>query len=121
MENDWRALAKFVAAVRRSRRQSKRRFENMHAAMGKRDFYTRRDAWRSAGKFACRHGVLFSSPPACRCPCLEAGLVNPTVWAKARCMPALDDSLKTIVAVPFDAASYRRLGELQAEMRRRDW
>jgi hypothetical protein len=36
-------------------------------------------------------------------------------------MPALDGTLKTIVAVKFDASSFRRLGVLQAEARRLGW
>ena len=42
-------------------------------------------------------------------------------WPCAKYMAQLDPNLKKIVAVPVDATSRRRLGELQAESRRLDW
>ena len=41
--------------------------------------------------------------------------------AGARYMPALDDDLKDFVVGPFSADSFRRLGLLRSEMRRRNW
>ena len=42
-------------------------------------------------------------------------------WRKARYMPALDYELRAIVLRPFAVDRYRRLGELQAEIRRLGW
>ena len=115
---DWQAFAAFLVKVRQARRHAKRNFESMQAALDKRGFFTRRVAWRSAGKFVCRHGVFFSSPPARHCPCMGPADVDPAVWAKARYMPVLDQRVKTILVTPFDVALFCRLGELQAALRR---
>ena len=42
-------------------------------------------------------------------------------WQYAKFMPALDEELKSIVAVAFDTNTYKRLGLLQADARRLGW
>ena len=42
-------------------------------------------------------------------------------WDQARFMPALDQELKSIIAVPFDLSTYERLGSLQSQARRLGW
>ena len=54
------------------------------------------------------------------CPCL-ARVPEHEAWLNAVLMPVLDPDLKTIVTAPFAADGFRRIGVLQAELRRLGW
>ena len=94
------------------------RARTMQAVRIKYSLETRRATWRAAGHFVCRHGVFFDA--VLECPCMNASS-HATAWSTARRMPKLDEHLRVITTTRFHAASFRRLGSLQAEVRRRRW
>ena len=77
--------------------------------------------WWAKGRHVCRHGVFFRAPLGSPCSCMRGGSAEMHVWTRATFMPALDSTLKTLVAVPFDASRFQRLARLQAEVRRLGW
>jgi hypothetical protein len=115
----WQILATFLAKSRQVHRRSEAKFEALNARFLTSSFAVRRAAWKFKKRPSCRHGVLFSRDFSGNCPCMAP--TRHQVWPHARWMPALDGTLKTIVAVKFDASSFRRLGVLQAEARRLGW
>ena len=117
---DWEAFGRMLARIRQSRRRSKERFERLNTMCVEKAFCTRRKTWRAAGKFVCRHGVMFTKSHKGDCSCLltDLGAGN---WRHAKWMPAISVELRTIIAVPFNIAGFRRLGVLQAELRRNEW
>eukprot|EP00973_Karenia_brevis_P029103 4014792-Karenia_brevis.AAC.1 len=76
--------------------------------------------WVKAGKWVCRHGVFFANGQPPVCPCLKQVPVLQD-WSKARYMPHLCQEMRAIIAIKFDATSFRRLGQIQAEIRRLNW
>ena len=42
-------------------------------------------------------------------------------WQHARFMPWLDDDLKEITTVRFNAAEFKRLGKIRADVKRRNY
>ena len=118
-QGDWEALGRFVAKVRQRKRASKKVFENMQASWDKTAFSVRRVAWRKKGRHVCRHGVFFAAPVGTACQCM--GDAGHMVWTKAKFMPAIDLSLRGLIAVPFDPSRFQRLGQLQAQLRRLGW
>ena len=115
---DWLATAAFVSQVRQGRRKQRTFFASMQAARIKYSLETRRATWRAAGHFVCRHGVFFDA--VLERPCMTAS-PHATAWSTARRMPKLDEHLRVITTTRFHAASFCRLGSLQAEVRRRRW
>ena len=69
--------------------------------------------------FKRRHGVFFNAAPG-PCNCMD-GNARQADWSSARYMADLDRDLKALVAVPFNIATYRRLGQLRATLRVLDW
>ena len=116
---DWDILGKVCGQMRQGRRRFRAKFETLNARFLREAFAPLRSAWRNNGKYVCRHGVMFASRQPLRCACLSK--VDCSSWSKARFMPSLDHELKAIVARPFDLASFCRLGELHAEVRRLGW
>ena len=114
--SDWECIGRFLGRVRQCKRREKRRFEDMQKFLHTRGFGTCRAAWRTKGQFACRHGVLFRSPPLQPCHCLQQDFEHP-IWARAAWMPMLDRQMRAIIAVPFDQQHFVRLGVLQAQLR----
>ena len=55
------------------------------------------------------------------CRCMERTDDERGKWLGAKYMPQLDVALKVIVVVPFNATHVKRIGEIRAELRRRDW
>ena len=55
------------------------------------------------------------------CRCMERTDDERDKWLGAKYMPQLDVALKAIVVVPFNATHVKRIGEIRAELRRRDW
>jgi len=117
VQHDWRAFAKFVARVRQSRRQSKLKFEKLAQRMIDSEFKSQADHWRSLGRWVCRHGVFWLRAQRNKCQCMNLA-DSADHWTHARLMGAIDLELRALVAVPFDAANFRRIGELRAELRR---
>eukprot|EP00973_Karenia_brevis_P069563 9671572-Karenia_brevis.AAC.1 len=71
-------------------------FQKLGDRLNKEGFTIRRAAWKRSGKFACRHGVLFScAPQNGTCPCMS-GVSDDPGWDDALWMPALDPQLKSI-------------------------
>ena len=103
------ACGKFLARTRQARRRLKLQFESLSRQMESRSFACKRIAWRIKRKYCCRHGVLFEHMPDGGCKCMIGSDVSED-WVLARFMPALDENLKTIVAVPFERQSFVRLG-----------
>jgi hypothetical protein len=100
----------------------RKRFEARQNRLQSIGFSFRKIAWRQSGNFVCRHGVFFARPQAGKCPCM-AGPFDPgsTQWRYARHMTVIDDDLKDLVWAPFKGEEVRRLGQLQAELRRRNY
>ena len=118
---DWKAIGKFVGRLRQKRRSMKHRFETMQHRLAEQGFANRKAAWCAQGRTVCRHGVFFASPSARACPCMGGALPSEEGWRVARWMPAIDMELKRLVVVPFNLATFRRIGVLRGELRRRDW
>ena len=116
-----RKVGEFMVRVRQKRRHMKLKFEALNTAVLTRGFACRRAAWRFKKRFACRHGVLFIHAPTHGCKCMSIDESSDADWESARFMPALDHDLKSIVAVPFQLESYRKLNELQHLSRTYGW
>jgi hypothetical protein len=116
---DWAAFGRFAARVRQVRRHMRRRFVERSERLLRYGYFQQKAQWKKSGGHVCRHGVFFKLPPASGCRCLTQSAEND--WSAAIRMPALDDDLKSLVAVPFDVSRYVRLGVLQASMRRQGW
>ncbi len=117
---DWLALGAFCARLRQCRRTCRTKFAQIQQQRLKRGFSVQKAAWRARGNWVCRHGVFFTSAQDRVCPCLDP-FTNAQDFQHARWMPSLDSTLKFLVTAPFSLESYRRLGKLQAEMRRALW
>ena len=113
-------VGSFFARARQIRRRHKLEFERLNEKFARWNFACKRAAWRLAGKYSCRHGVLFNHKPpsGCKCLCIESAAED---WSCARFMPAVCPEMKCIIAVPFDRASYQRLGTLQSRARQLGW
>eukprot|EP00973_Karenia_brevis_P091606 12408310-Karenia_brevis.AAC.1 len=86
----------------------------MEKRLSKTDFYACRSKWRARGGIVCRHGVFFDI--ARPCPCLDPAAEKD--WSHARHMPAIDRELRHLVTIQFNAATFKRLGVLQAQLKR---
>ena len=110
----------YGALSRQNRRRLKNLFEDLEKRLTNTGFERQRTRWRASGKPVCRHGVFFQTLP-------EAGMshnqseVEAAVWHQARLMPDIDHDLRGIATIAFDRATVRRLGQLQAEVRRLDY
>lgn len=100
----WQDFGRFLARMRQARWMLCQRF-------------VRSAQWRAAGKFVCAHGVLFERRPNAGCPCMQADILVAD-WTGARHMPSIDRTLMAIVAVPFNTATFRRMGLLKADLAR---
>eukprot|EP00973_Karenia_brevis_P068285 9499557-Karenia_brevis.AAC.1 len=113
--DDWVALGRFLARVRQVRRRRKRQFETLQARFERTSYAVRKAAWIARGRHVCRHGMFFNRKPCHGCQCLAQ------CWDHVSWMPKLDTELKALVIVPFQAHEIQRLGQIQAELRRREW
>ena len=114
------AAARFLARARQIRRRRRVILESYSQRLEKSNFAAKKAAWRLKGKYACRHGVLFSAAPTGGCKCMSAATSTETDWELAKFMPWIDPELKAIVAVPFMFAGFVRLGSLQSQLRQSD-
>ena len=114
------AIGCFFARARQIRRRHKLEFERLNDKFALRSFACKRTAWRLAGKFSCCHGVLFLRRPPSGCKCMSSDSAADD-WSCARFMPAMCPDLKCIITVPFDRATYQRLGTLQSQARQLGW
>ena len=113
------AVARFLARARQIRRRSKVALERANLRIETSNFAAKQAAWRMRGKFACRHGVLFSSIPDGGCRCMQ-NFHTPSDWSSARFMPSIDTELRSIVVVPFKLDSYVRINTLRSRLRQLD-
>jgi hypothetical protein len=122
-ESDWACFGRFAARVRQNRRRLKNLFEDLEKRLTNTGFERQRTRWRASGKPVCRHGVFFQTLPESGCVCMSHNQseVEAAVWHQARLMPYIDHDLRGIATVAFDRATVRRLGQLQAEVRRLDY
>ena len=118
VQSDWSALGRLAARIRQRRRFIRRQFEGMSDILQKRGYTSKRDAWRSKGGVVCRHGVFYTAAQGSSCNCMLP--IGAQDWQHARFMPSLDSHLRALTVVPFDADIFQRLGQLRAEMRRRN-
>ena len=114
------AVCSFLARVRQTRRRLKIMFEQLDEKFITQKFAAKRIAWRLKGKPTCRHGVLFTHLPSTGCKCMAPNS-DDSDWQHAKYMPALNASLKCVVAVRFQRQAYKRLGIVQAEARAMRW
>jgi len=121
MSEDWQAVGTYCGQVRQARRKLRSEFERLEALLKRCDFAAKRMAWRQRGLFVCRHGVFFVAAQGRNCPCMSAHASDDMAWQHARYMPALNEQLRKLIAVPFNAQQYVRLGVLQAQMRASRW
>ena len=117
---DFTTIAKFVSRTRQRKRKLGLELALTPKILKEQSFHEKRDAWRNSGRRACRHGVLFADAPGVNCPCVNS-TTSEGDWHSAAWMPAISEDLKALIAVKFEAANYKRLGVLQAELRRRQW
>ena len=118
--NDWNLIGSFVGKMRQTRRKARTQLEQAAKDLQARSFVQRKACWKASGKVVCRHGVIWRRRVMTTCPCMsdDADHVD---WLDAVLMPALDHESRSLVVTPFDGQYFRRLGFLQAEMRRLQW
>jgi hypothetical protein len=120
--SDWDAFDLFTTRIAQIRRATRKKFEQREARLLAKGFANQRRQWRASGQYVCRHGVFFAAPPNMLCACIgPASCTDKSVWWKARWMPHLDADLKAITIVPFQLNGLRRLGVIQAEMKKKGW
>jgi hypothetical protein len=113
-------VCSFLIRARQTRRRLKTTFEQLNEKFIIQNFAAKRTAWRLKGKPTCRHGVLFTHLPPTGCKCMKTDS-DDSDWQYAKYMPALNTTLKCIVAVRFERQAYKRLGIVQAEARTLRW
>ena len=116
---DWAALGRYLARIRQIRRRIKIEMQRRCEMRARLDIAVMRRQWKREGKSICRHGVFFATPHISTCPCLQPPLEAD--WSTARMMPVPHEDLKCITVDTFEQWSFRRLGVIQAELRRRRW
>ena len=114
---DWKTIGEYFGRVRQKRRHIRQRFQARQAELTLKKFEHRRAAWQQRGRFACRHGVLFDIAKGSACPCMTRSAPS-DAWQHAKYMAVIDHDLKAIVTRQFDLPSFRRLGQLRAELRK---
>ena len=93
-------------------------FQDLEQQVVTHSFANMQVAWRSKGKFVCRHGLFFRRAPVAGCMCMvQPGCDDPA----AEFMPALDANLRRIMTVPFQRDNFRRIGQIKADLRRLGW
>ena len=112
---DLETIGYFLYRVRQARRRFKEHCSSLRDSLKREAFGVRKAAWRTKGQHVCRHGMFYVSRPADGCQCILGDFGN------AMYMPMVSTDLKQLVAVPFKNGSAKRLGQLQAELRRRQW
>ncbi len=116
---DWRAIGRFTARLRQSRRCMQQEFQKHIAKLNKISFTARKAAWRSKGYAVCSHGVFFENlSGGFQCACMQAGSTDK--WQRARYMPKIDPSLRSIIVVAFQQESWKTLRTLQNTLRCQD-
>ena len=118
---DAESLAKLLIRIRQIRRKQKVNFESLNEAALKNSFPTKRASWRFKKRACCRHGLLFTKMPDAGCKCMDMSSSSDSDWEQARFMPALNHTLKMIVAVLFQQESFIRLNMLQHTARTLGW
>ena len=119
---DWKALGIFMARLRQFRRKHRAQFYMKTKRLSSESFASKQEQWRNNGHFVCRHGVFFTRPQLRVCPCMETGARSDDArWQYARFMPWLDHDLKEVTAVRFNVTEYKRLGQIRADMKRRNY
>ena len=116
---DWQALGKFLARIRQIRRKVKTLMQRKAAQRIELDFYTCKAQWKREGKHVCRHGVFFDTGSSHNCLCMSPPAEAD--WCRAVLMPTLSEEFRCIVADTFCPHDVVRIGQLHAEMRRRNW
>ena len=114
-------VARFIVRTRQLRRKLKARLTILNETVLRKSFAAKRAAWRFKGHASCRHGVLFATLPENGCRCMTMSSSSDHDWEQARFMPQLNNSLKIIVAVPFQKDSFERLNILQGRARSHGW
>ena len=118
---DWESFGVLAGKLRQAQRRKRKRFEIMQARLASDGYAARRERWRMKGHFVCRHGVFFARPQI-KCPCMDAdSRHDDSAWQHARRMASIDHELKDIVTTEFHRETFKRLGQLQAELRRRNY
>jgi hypothetical protein len=123
VRNDWEQLGRFAARIRQSRRHLRRRFEGMGNRLEHAEHHIRSASWKASGGRVCRHGICFTAAQGTTCPCMQTSSLvsDPAQWKYAKSMPKIAHELKAIIMVPFSGCDRRRIGQLQAEMKRRNY
>ena len=120
IQKDWKAFGEFAGRVRQARRGMRRTFEARQKQLLQQGFDARRVQWRARGLAVCRHGVFFARTSIAECPCM-GGARSTDSWNDATQMASIDHDLKTIVVSSFNLARFWRLGQLKAELKRRNY
>ena len=115
--NDWQALGKYCAKLRRDRQRWRKYLRAKCEELRRDDYETRRQRWIAKGRLACRHGVFFTTPPSLPCPCMQNDTNHP-MWQQARYMASIDTDSQRLVSTAFHQPTFRRLGSLRASLRR---
>jgi hypothetical protein len=111
-----------MARLRQIRRKLRTQFDMRAKRLSSESFAVKQEQWRHKGHLVCRHGVFFMRPQLSVCPCMETGVRSDEAkWQHARFMPWLDDDLKEITTVRFNAAEFKRLGKIRADVKRRNY
>ena len=113
----WQSFASFCSRIRQLRRSLRADFQQKQRFIERNSFHSRRKEWMQQGRFVCRHGVFWKKHTGTMCKCMAAD----ADWKGAAYMPFLDMETKAVVVKPFQEASLRRIGQIRAELRRRQW
>ena len=117
--SDWAAIGYYLSGLRQARRQLRTELGAASARFLQRGFVTRKAAWRSRGRTVCRHGVFFGRGYGQPCSCLTNETSESPNWEGVLFMPTLDSKLTSLIVVDFCPQEFKRLGQLQHELRRR--
>eukprot|EP00973_Karenia_brevis_P033724 4650546-Karenia_brevis.AAC.1 len=112
-KEDIVAFARFLGRLRQVRRKLRKKFEAMQKQYDQTLYSYRKQQWRSQGYWVCRHGLFYKRRPTADCTCMES------CWGDALWMPHLSKTLKAIVVTAFDASQVRRIGQVQAELKKK--
>ena len=101
----------------------RRQFEALEQKQRPQSFGVRKAAWQAKGHPACRHGVFLTGSVVANCPCMrrELPLNHERERDEACFMLITDANLRCITVVLFQDNTFKKLRQLQAEMRRQGW
>ena len=114
---DWEVVGEFAGRVRQARRHKKAEFKRIARTIQANSFRKKKNRVASPWPISLPPWCFFLTAPGQGCPCLSDGFFNRGIFSKAHWMPKLDTCSKPLLVHPFQLYTFRRVAQLQAEMR----